>query len=166
MCLMQILPLCFRWQMEWLMSSCIQVPQIRPRTEDLPLWSTSPTKQQPWPGENSSLVRVCLMVHPSNLSGWLLCFSAWLCLLCSGCLSVLFVFYICVSPDLVSHLCSTGTFQLWGQSIQVDWAEPEKDVEEEVMQRVRVLYVSEFMTEMTAEDPSSWSEKQINHAFF
>lgn len=69
--------------------------------------------------------------------------------------SVLFVFHVCVSPDLVSHLCSTGTFQLWGQSIQVDWAEPEKDVEEEVMQRVRVLYVSEFMTEMTAEDPSS-----------
>ncbi|TNN36791.1 putative RNA-binding protein 46 [Liparis tanakae] len=35
-----------------------------------------------------------------------------------------------------------GTFQLWGHSIQVDWAEPEKDVDEEVMQRVRVLYVS------------------------
>ncbi|PWA28132.1 hypothetical protein CCH79_00018270 [Gambusia affinis] len=34
-----------------------------------------------------------------------------------------------------------GTFQLWGHSIQVDWAEPEKDVDEEVMQRVRVLYV-------------------------
>ncbi|MEQ2308676.1 hypothetical protein AMECASPLE_030682 [Ameca splendens] len=33
-----------------------------------------------------------------------------------------------------------GTFQLWGHSIQVDWAEPEKDVDEEVMQRVRVLY--------------------------
>ena len=38
--------------------------------------------------------------------------------------------------------CSTGTFQLWGHTIQVDWAEPEKDVDEEVMQRVRVLYVS------------------------
>lgn len=34
-----------------------------------------------------------------------------------------------------------GTFQLWGHSIQVDWAEPEKDVDDEVMQRVRVLYV-------------------------
>lgn len=38
-------------------------------------------------------------------------------------------------------LCPAGTFQLWGHSIQVDWAEPEKDVDEEVMQRVRVLYV-------------------------
>lgn len=39
-------------------------------------------------------------------------------------------------------LCSTGTFHLWGRSIQVDWAAPERDVDEEVMQRVRVLYVS------------------------
>uniref|UniRef100_A0A8C2ZXT2 Probable RNA-binding protein 46 n=1 Tax=Cyclopterus lumpus TaxID=8103 RepID=A0A8C2ZXT2_CYCLU len=38
-----------------------------------------------------------------------------------------------------------GTFQLWGHSIQVDWAEPEKDVDEEVMQRVRVLYVRNLM---------------------
>uniref|UniRef100_G3N5B8 Probable RNA-binding protein 46 n=1 Tax=Gasterosteus aculeatus aculeatus TaxID=481459 RepID=G3N5B8_GASAC len=38
-----------------------------------------------------------------------------------------------------------GTFQLWGNSIQVDWAEPEKDVDEEVMQRVRVLYVRNLM---------------------
>lgn len=34
----------------------------------------------------------------------------------------------------------------------MDWAEPEKDVEEEVMQRVRVIYVSQLITEeMTAE---------------
>ncbi|KAK9525127.1 hypothetical protein VZT92_017457 [Zoarces viviparus] len=38
-----------------------------------------------------------------------------------------------------------GTFQLWGHSIQVDWAEPEKDVDQEVMQRVRVLYVRNLM---------------------
>ncbi|XP_039996693.1 probable RNA-binding protein 46 isoform X2 [Xiphias gladius] len=38
-----------------------------------------------------------------------------------------------------------GTFQLWGHSIQVDWAEPEKEVDEEVMQRVRVLYVRNLM---------------------
>ncbi|XP_031695024.1 putative RNA-binding protein 46, partial [Anarrhichthys ocellatus] len=37
------------------------------------------------------------------------------------------------------------TFQLWGHSIQVDWAEPEKDVDQEVMQRVRVLYVRNLM---------------------
>ncbi|KAL4641795.1 putative RNA-binding protein 46 [Arapaima gigas] len=34
-----------------------------------------------------------------------------------------------------------GSYQLWGHTIQVDWAEPEKDVDEETMQRVRVLYV-------------------------
>ncbi|XP_047466186.1 probable RNA-binding protein 46 [Mugil cephalus] len=44
-----------------------------------------------------------------------------------------------------------GTFQLWGQSIQVDWAEPEKDVDEEVMQRVRVLYVRNLMLETSEE---------------
>lgn len=44
--------------------------------------------------------------------------------------------------EVVALLCSTGTFQLWGHPIQVDWAEPERDVDEEVMQRVRVLYVS------------------------
>lgn len=42
---------------------------------------------------------------------------------------------------------NAGTFQLWGHPIQVDWAEPEKDMEEEAMQRVRVLYVS----------PSCWT---------
>ncbi|XP_059211137.1 probable RNA-binding protein 46 isoform X2 [Centropristis striata] len=44
-----------------------------------------------------------------------------------------------------------GTFQLWGQSIQVDWAEPEKDVDEEVMQRVRVLYVRNLMLSTSEE---------------
>ncbi|XP_026225024.1 probable RNA-binding protein 46 isoform X2 [Anabas testudineus] len=44
-----------------------------------------------------------------------------------------------------------GTFQLWGHSIQVDWAEPEKDVDEEVMQRVRVLYVRNLMMCTTEE---------------
>lgn len=129
------------------MSSCIQVPQTRPRTEALPLWSTSPTKQQPWPGGNSSLVLTCLTHHLSGL---------FVFMLLSVCLSVcslhelcpvrpyfLSLTYIRVSSGLQCHLCTTGTFQLWGQSIQVDWAEPEKDVEEEVMQRVRVLYVSQ-----------------------
>ncbi|XP_036407481.1 probable RNA-binding protein 46 [Megalops cyprinoides] len=44
-----------------------------------------------------------------------------------------------------------GTFQLWGHTIQVDWAEPEKDVDEETMQRVRVLYVRNLMVS-TSED--------------
>ncbi|XP_041840454.1 probable RNA-binding protein 46 isoform X2 [Melanotaenia boesemani] len=44
-----------------------------------------------------------------------------------------------------------GTFQLWGHSIQVSWAKPEKDVDEEVMQRVRVLYVRNLRWETTEE---------------
>lgn len=44
-----------------------------------------------------------------------------------------------------------GTFQLWGQTIQVDWAEPEKNVDEETMQRVRVLYVRNLMLHTTEE---------------
>ncbi|XP_030609018.1 probable RNA-binding protein 46 isoform X2 [Archocentrus centrarchus] len=44
-----------------------------------------------------------------------------------------------------------GTFLLWGHSIQVDWAEPEKDVDDEVMQRVRVLYVRNLSLETSEE---------------
>ncbi|XP_062865898.1 probable RNA-binding protein 46 isoform X2 [Trichomycterus rosablanca] len=44
-----------------------------------------------------------------------------------------------------------GTFQLWGHTIQVDWAAPEKDVDEETMQRVRVLYVRNLMLYTTEE---------------
>ncbi|XP_039608658.1 probable RNA-binding protein 46 isoform X1 [Polypterus senegalus] len=44
-----------------------------------------------------------------------------------------------------------GTFQLWGHTIQVDWAEPEKDVDEETMQRVKVLYVRNLMISTTEE---------------
>ena len=42
----------------------------------------------------------------------------------------------------LDFFCSIGSLQLWGHTIQVDWAEPEKDVDDEVMQRVKVLYVS------------------------
>ncbi|KAM4611639.1 putative RNA-binding protein 46 [Polymixia lowei] len=44
-----------------------------------------------------------------------------------------------------------GTFQLWGHTIQVDWAEPEKDVDEETMQRVRVLYVRNLVLSTSEE---------------
>ncbi|KAL2079338.1 hypothetical protein ACEWY4_025082 [Coilia grayii] len=44
-----------------------------------------------------------------------------------------------------------GTFQLWGHTIQVDWAEPERDVDEETMQRVRVLYVRNLMLHTSEE---------------
>ncbi len=45
----------------------------------------------------------------------------------------------------------SGTFQLWGHTIQVDWAEPEKELDEETMQRVRVLYVRNLMLSTTEE---------------
>lgn len=134
---------------------------------DSPLWNTSPTKQQPWPEGNSSLVLICRTVPLSELSVFLsvpglsglflpvrlLCLGIH-CVLSVYAFCVLFCFFTCVSVSSVlePQFCATGTFQLWGQSIQVDWAEPEKDVEEEVMQRVRVIYVSQWITEdMTAE---------------
>ncbi|NXT67453.1 RBM46 protein, partial [Chaetops frenatus] len=42
-----------------------------------------------------------------------------------------------------------GTFQPWGHTIQVDWADPEKVVDEETMQRVKVLYVRNLMMSTT-----------------
>lgn len=53
---------------------------------------------------------------------------------------------VCQCPLYVS-----GTFQLWGHTIQVDWAEPEKELDEETMQRVRVLYVRNLMLSTTEE---------------
>ncbi|XP_068134990.1 probable RNA-binding protein 46 isoform X2 [Hyperolius riggenbachi] len=44
-----------------------------------------------------------------------------------------------------------GTFQLWGHTIQVDWADPEKEVDEETMQRVKVLYVRNLMISTSEE---------------
>ncbi|XP_065592089.1 probable RNA-binding protein 46 [Cyrtonyx montezumae] len=41
------------------------------------------------------------------------------------------------------------TFQLWGCAVQVDWACPEKEVDAETMQRVKVLYVRNLMISTT-----------------
>ncbi|CAF4892122.1 unnamed protein product, partial [Rotaria socialis] len=38
-----------------------------------------------------------------------------------------------------------GKIQLWGHQIAVDWAEPETEVDEDVMANVRVLYVRNLM---------------------
>uniref|UniRef100_A0A673AWP6 Probable RNA-binding protein 46 n=1 Tax=Sphaeramia orbicularis TaxID=375764 RepID=A0A673AWP6_9TELE len=48
---------------------------------------------------------------------------------------------------LARRKLKSGAFQLWGHSIQVNWAEPEKNVD--VMQRVRVLYVRNLMLNTT-----------------
>ena len=34
----------------------------------------------------------------------------------------------------------TGKIQLWGHQIAVDWAEPEQEVDEEIMDQVRFLF--------------------------
>ncbi|MEJ1274632.1 RNA binding motif protein 47 [Cricetulus griseus] len=44
-----------------------------------------------------------------------------------------------------------GRIQLWGHQIAVDWAEPEIDVDEDVMQTVKILYVRNLMIETTEE---------------
>ncbi|KAM9827379.1 putative RNA-binding protein 46 [Neosynchiropus ocellatus] len=44
-----------------------------------------------------------------------------------------------------------GTFQLWGNTIQVDWAKPGKPADKEVLQLVRVLYVRNISGTTTEE---------------
>ncbi|XP_036360480.1 probable RNA-binding protein 46 isoform X3 [Octopus sinensis] len=44
-----------------------------------------------------------------------------------------------------------GRIQLWGQNIAVDWAEPEQDVDEEIMATVKILYARNLMMS-TSED--------------
>lgn len=41
--------------------------------------------------------------------------------------------------------------QLWGHQIAVDWAEPEIDVDEDVMETVKILYVRNLMMETSEE---------------
>ena len=42
-----------------------------------------------------------------------------------------------------------GRIQLWGHPIAVDWAEPEQEVDEDVMDQVKVLYVRNLMLDTT-----------------
>jgi Q family heterogeneous nuclear ribonucleoprotein R len=44
-----------------------------------------------------------------------------------------------------------GKMQLWGQMIAVDWAEPEQEVDNETMSKVRIIYLSNLMLR-TSED--------------
>ncbi|KAL7064747.1 hypothetical protein AAHC03_04892 [Spirometra sp. Aus1] len=44
-----------------------------------------------------------------------------------------------------------GRIQLWGQQIAVDWAEPEREVNEDIMSKVKILYVRNLMLS-TSED--------------
>ena len=42
-----------------------------------------------------------------------------------------------------------GRIQLWGHPIAVDWAEPEQQVDEDIMDQVKVLYVRNLMLDTT-----------------
>lgn len=44
-----------------------------------------------------------------------------------------------------------GRIQLWGQQIAVDWAEPEREVNEDIMSKVKILYVRNLMLSTTEE---------------
>lgn len=44
-----------------------------------------------------------------------------------------------------------GRIQLWGHQIAVDWAEPEQEVDEDVMSKVKILYVRNLMLSTTEE---------------
>jgi len=44
-----------------------------------------------------------------------------------------------------------GKIQLWGHPIAVDWAEPEQEVDEEIMDQVKVLYVRNLQLNTTEE---------------
>ena len=43
----------------------------------------------------------------------------------------------------------TGRIQLWGHQIAVDWAEPEIEVDESIMENVKILYVRNLMLHTT-----------------
>lgn len=45
----------------------------------------------------------------------------------------------------------TGRTQLWGHPIAVDWAEPEEDVDDDVMKSVKVLYVRNLLIDTPEE---------------
>uniref|UniRef100_A0A0X3PFB3 APOBEC1 complementation factor n=1 Tax=Schistocephalus solidus TaxID=70667 RepID=A0A0X3PFB3_SCHSO len=44
-----------------------------------------------------------------------------------------------------------GRIQLWGQQIAVDWAEPEREVNEDIMSKVKILYVRNLMLSTSEE---------------
>ncbi|CAG9560114.1 unnamed protein product [Danaus chrysippus] len=56
-----------------------------------------------------------------------------------------------------------GCVRLWDQEVMVDWAEPEPDVDDDQMQRVKVLYVRNFEIRTTPDVIQKVFESAINH---
>ncbi|KAL5007623.1 hypothetical protein ScPMuIL_016429 [Solemya velum] len=57
-----------------------------------------------------------------------------------------------------------GRIQLWGHQIAVDWAEPEQDVEEDIMSKVKILYVRNLMLTTSEETIKDVFTKAISGA--
>ncbi|KAF9816837.1 hypothetical protein SFRURICE_009210 [Spodoptera frugiperda] len=56
-----------------------------------------------------------------------------------------------------------GCVKIWDQEVMVDWAEPEPDIDDEQMQRVKVLYVRNFQIKTTPETIQAVFEAAINN---
>ncbi|XP_049865735.1 probable RNA-binding protein 46 [Pectinophora gossypiella] len=56
-----------------------------------------------------------------------------------------------------------GCVKLWDQEVMVDWAEPEPQIDDEQMKRVKVLYVRNFQIETTPDTIQSLFESAINN---
>ncbi|XP_071099976.1 APOBEC1 complementation factor-like isoform X3 [Haliotis cracherodii] len=54
-----------------------------------------------------------------------------------------------------------GRIQLWGHQIAVDWAEPEQEVDEDIMSTVRILYVRNLMLNTSEESIKESFEKVL-----
>lgn len=56
-----------------------------------------------------------------------------------------------------------GRIQLWGHQIAVDWAEPEQDVDEDIMCKVKILYVRNLMLSTTEDTILNAFTKACGH---
>ncbi|VDP28823.1 unnamed protein product [Schistosoma margrebowiei] len=55
-----------------------------------------------------------------------------------------------------------GRIHLWGHQIAVDWAEPEREVDENIMSKVRILYVRNLMLDTTEDAVKDHFNQAIN----
>ncbi|XP_026751323.2 probable RNA-binding protein 46 [Galleria mellonella] len=56
-----------------------------------------------------------------------------------------------------------GCVKIWDQDLMVDWAEPEPDVDDDQMKKVKVLYVRNFLIRTSPDTIQSVFEKAINN---
>uniref|UniRef100_A0A2K5QBH2 RRM domain-containing protein n=1 Tax=Cebus imitator TaxID=2715852 RepID=A0A2K5QBH2_CEBIM len=59
---------------------------------------------------------------------------------------------------MARHRLMPGRIQLWGHQVAVDWAEPEIDVDEDVTETVKILYVRNLMIETTEDTNKSFGQ--------